>query len=298
MNRVEVIEWRGLPWLPNYEISESGNLRRTVSLGWRYHAGGELKGTITPLGYHKYQLKKLGRITTVFAHRLVCEAFHGPCPADKDRVAHFDGDKLNNHYSNLRWATAEENSADRVRHEAGTYLRNTYKPAALTKPAQFRPLPSHATLRELLHYDPESGDLRRKNGSVAFTTYCHGSLVGKVCGGRYAAHRIIWKWMTGKDPVWVIDHINGDPLDNRWVNLRDVPQGQNCRNTARRCTNSSGHVGVNYSRRDKRWCAVITVSYRSLSLGSFKTKEQAAAARRAGEIKYGFHPNHGRERNV
>nr|WP_276555643.1 HNH endonuclease signature motif containing protein [Bradyrhizobium elkanii] len=53
---------------------------------------------------------------TLYSHRLCCEAFHGPSPSDKREVAHWDGNPSNNHFSNLRWASASENGLDRVRH--------------------------------------------------------------------------------------------------------------------------------------------------------------------------------------
>lgn len=59
------------------------------------------------------------------AHKAVCEAWHGPCPPDKNGVAHADGNPLNNHYSNLRWATQAENMADRMAH--GNYTRGAHR---------------------------------------------------------------------------------------------------------------------------------------------------------------------------
>src|SRR5699024_6464865 len=47
-------------------------------------------------------------------HRLVLEAFVGPCP-DGMEACHWDDDKTNNHVSNLRWATQSDNMHDRVR---------------------------------------------------------------------------------------------------------------------------------------------------------------------------------------
>jgi hypothetical protein len=57
-----------------------------------------------------------GRRRTAHLHRLVCEAYHGPAPSPIHHAAHWDGDKENNSASNLRWATPQENEADKVRH--------------------------------------------------------------------------------------------------------------------------------------------------------------------------------------
>jgi hypothetical protein len=100
-------EWRPVPHFPNYEISESGRVRREGRL---------LKPSKQSVGYIRYGLWQDGRRKEVLAHRLVCEAWHGPLDAMRPVVAHWDNDKTNNHYSNLRWCTQKENQQDRVRH--------------------------------------------------------------------------------------------------------------------------------------------------------------------------------------
>lgn len=73
---------------------------------------------------HGYLLVGLwnGERTTVrLVHQLVCEAFHGRRPSKAHQVAHADGDRANNAASNLRWATARENAADKYRH--GTHIQ-------------------------------------------------------------------------------------------------------------------------------------------------------------------------------
>jgi hypothetical protein len=52
----------------------------------------------------------------VWVHQLVCEAFHGPRPTSEHQVRHLDGNRLNNHATNLAWGTREENDADRKLH--------------------------------------------------------------------------------------------------------------------------------------------------------------------------------------
>lgn len=108
-------EWRVIERFPAYEVSENGDVRRRVRLG-SWPAGGQLNGSISNYGYRIFQLWRDGERRTMGSHALVCETWHGPCPEGKDQVAHFDGDNLNNHFSNLRWATAAENGDDTKRH--------------------------------------------------------------------------------------------------------------------------------------------------------------------------------------
>lgn len=108
-------EWRTLDWLPGYEISEHGDVRRTVRQ--RSQPAGELLKAEMHKGYTRYRLTDgQGRYRRVAAHRLVCEAWHGPAPEGKTDAAHYNGARSDNHYSNLRWATRLENNADQRLH--------------------------------------------------------------------------------------------------------------------------------------------------------------------------------------
>ena len=74
----------------------------------------------------------------------------------------------------------------------------------------------------------------------------------------------------------VVDHINGDGLDNRRVNLRIVRPRDNIRKARMYVTNTSGFRGVSTFGKSKKWCAAITVNFKIRNLGWFDTKEQAA----------------------
>ena len=67
-----------------------------------------LNGSITKVGYLRYQFADNGRHFRVSAQRLVASLFI-PNPENKPQVNHKDGNKLNNHFSNLEWATCSEN---------------------------------------------------------------------------------------------------------------------------------------------------------------------------------------------
>lgn len=105
----------------------------------------------------------------------------------------------------------------------------------------------------------------------------------------FGAHRVIYKIYHGVDPFH-IDHINGDPSDNRLKNIRSVTPGENAKNTRRR--NAEKIYGV--SKRGKGWIAYIGVDGKAKYLGSFKLKRDAIAARKEAEVEFGYHSNHGR----
>lgn len=133
------------------------------------------------------------------------------------------------------------------------------------------------------------------SGKPAFAAKTsHGYLNGSFLRHRFYAHQIAWFFHTGHWPTQNIDHINGDKTDNRPENLRDVATHINCRNSRRPITNTSGHVGVGPSgMKRKPWKALIMVNKRGISLGNFKTIEEAIAARNAASAIYEFTARHG-----
>lgn len=109
------MEWRSIPGFPDYEVSEYGHLRR-VRAGRTRRAGWVLKGYINAHGYLCYKIMNAKREKVLAkAHRLVCLAFYGLPPDGREHVAHYDGNPLNNHYTNLRWASPKDNAEDAIR---------------------------------------------------------------------------------------------------------------------------------------------------------------------------------------
>lgn len=98
-----------------------------------------------------------------------------------------------------------------------------------------KPLPSKETLAEFFAYDEETGVVtllkrtsqRTPVGSKVGSHHTSGYLKVNFQGKSYPLTRIIWKLVTGLEPLGEIDHINRDRKDNRWVNLRDVTSQQN-----------------------------------------------------------------------
>jgi hypothetical protein len=117
-----VIEaWRPINWIEGVEGYEVSNLGQVRSLdrivdcgraGMRPVKGRILKQNKTQ-GYWKTDL---GKGNTWLVHILVCTAFHGPKPSPEHEVAHWDGNKENNVWTNLRWTTPVGNKADHIRH--------------------------------------------------------------------------------------------------------------------------------------------------------------------------------------
>jgi hypothetical protein len=169
-------------------------------------------------------------------------------------------------------------------------------------------------LRQLLRYEPETGalfwrtrdrrlfscdaDWRTFNklwaGQPAFTSYDRdGYLVGSVAHWNFKAHRVCWMIAKGIAPMQ-IDHINGVKDDNRLINLRSVTPRQNAVNAAKSKNNTSGTTGVSWHKGTKTWIARISVFGERRFLGAFSELRDAIAARKEAEIRFRYHPNHGR----
>jgi hypothetical protein len=120
--------WRPIAGRPGYEVSDFGRVRSLDRVVRRLQHGRlvdvHYKGVmlrLNPAG-NGYLNVNLGRGRSARVHSLVLEAFVGPRPAGH-QAAHADGDKLNNAAANLRWATPQENNADKRLH--GTLQRGS-----------------------------------------------------------------------------------------------------------------------------------------------------------------------------
>ena len=154
---------------------------------------------------------------------------------------------------------------------------------------------TYERLREVLHYDPETGVFTRlvrtsnriKVGDVAGCSAGDGYVQIRVDGVRYLAHRLAFLWMTGEWPRDMIDHINGVRDDNRFANLRPATRAENMQNQRRAMSNSqTGLLGV--TRVGKRFMATIQVDGRKIHIGTFDTPEQAHEAYLAAKRR--LHP--------
>lgn len=106
-----MIVFRPIRGFPGYAVSISGRV-------WSYLTDKELKATPNRDGYLHVSLYNNGRRSTAKIHTLVCTVFHGPRPPGRPQLhpaCHIDGNRLNNHKDNLRWATPSDNWHDGLR---------------------------------------------------------------------------------------------------------------------------------------------------------------------------------------
>jgi hypothetical protein len=127
------------------------------------------------------------------------------------------------------------------------------------------------------------------------TLSVHGYKRTYAFGRRYLQHRIVLLLSNGEWPKEHTDHINGDRSDNRICNLRPVTQSENNKNTTLR-KNNTGYFGI---RRlgPNSWRAKIGNKDARVANGRaayFNNLADAIAWRKAKEIEYGYHENHGR----
>lgn len=158
-------------------------------------------------------------------------------------------------------------------------------------------------LKELLHYDPDTGvftwKVSRGNaraGSVAGSVDGHHGywLIG-IDGGNHRAHRLAWFYVYGTQPDEQIDHINGVRSDNRINNLREATNSQNQRNTGARSHNTSGFKGVRWHKASGKYCAAIQHKGKRHHLGLFSGPDEAHAAYcKAADDMHRDFANHGR----
>lgn len=142
-------------------------------------------------------------------------------------------------------------------------------------------------LREVLGYDPETGDMFWLSGGKGIRLHRRAGYVDPSTGyikimvdkKQQYAHRIAWSLTHGSKPNEQIDHINGCRTDNRLSNLRLATHAENCQNHQRRPINTTGFKGVvRYFDGRGGFRAQIKKDGKGMHLGVFDTAEEAHAA--------------------
>ena len=179
-----------------------------------------------------------------------------------------------------------------------------------------KPVPlSRDDVLALLSYDPETGVFTRKTipddhfadvgTSRMYNARFAGEIAGYECpkgyrlctlsGGTHRLHRLAFLVMTGEWPPEEIDHINGDPGDNRWNNLRAVTTAVNSRNQHLQVNNRTGLPGVHWDATYNRWIVQIGTDVGRLQFIDHDFFEECCL-RKSLELQHNYTPRHGRYR--
>jgi HNH endonuclease len=223
-----------------WKISPAPSVRVGDEAGYRTTAGGRA----IMIGYKPHACARLAWLYV-----------HGKVPTGM--IRHANGDKSDNRISNL---------------------------SIKADPAKNRDDISLERLRDDLLYDPLTGNFYWKHSrsgqhpvDQAGTVRTDGYVMIGYLAKTYLAHRLAWFYVHGAWPVETVDHINGNPSDNRFVNLRQAKHFENSQNRALKSTNTTGMTGI--FKRGRKWFARATVNNYTHTVGSFNTKEEAIVAR-------------------
>ena len=167
-------------------------------------------------------------------------------------------------------------------------------------------------VRSILEYDGKTGLFRWKFNPQRKKEW-NTRRAGKAAGGKsgdvhtiriddrlYLSHRIAWLITYGEWPADEIDHINGDPMDNRVENLREATHAENSCNRSFQCNNTNGFIGVRFRPHHGKWEGRINFNGKTVWRKYFDTAQEAAAARRIAveEIHGDFTPRHPKRRSA
>jgi hypothetical protein len=234
---------------------ETGIITKKTTTSWNSEKGDIVKNTQTMIRIEGKEYSIL---------RLIWLYMYGNFPIKN--IKHIDGNLQNNKLNNL-----EENFSTKE------------KPKKLTQ----------KRLKELLHYNPETGIFTRKvttapnaiKGSRAGTQMTLGYREIHLDNKRYYEHRLAWLYVHGYLPENEIDHINRIKDDTRICNLREISHSCNMKNINPKSSCKTGIPGVFKSKTTKRWWSYISLGPGTKRgwLGSFKNFDEAVCTRLAAE---------------
>ncbi len=142
-------------------------------------------------------------------------------------------------------------------------------------------------LKELLHYNPETGVFTRKvsrgktlKGERAGYVNVSGYRIIEIDGKAHREHRLAFLYTEGSMPPDCVDHINRVSTDNRLSNLRKVTHQENMANRK----DNAPFVGVGWRDDCSRWQARAKIKGKDVYLGYFKTHIAACYCRHAHDI--------------
>jgi hypothetical protein len=158
---------------------------------------------------------------------------------------------------------------------------------------RFKKLPSFELVDEFIDYNPLTGCATWKkspsrNAPINSSVGCifKGYLVIGFKGNTYAAHRIFWLLHNCVDPgSMIVDHIDGNKLNNKVSNLRLATDSENQMNRSVTVRSKSGIKGVCWDPYAEKYKAFIKHNNKAIHIGLFTTQEKAFEARQAKEVE-------------
>lgn len=151
---------------------------------------------------------------------------------------------------------------------------------------------NHERVLKLFNYNPNTGEITRrvsrgpkKAGSIVGYKRNDGYIAVEINSCAYLIHRLIWFMITQQWPS-LIDHVDGDPTNNKWDNLRLCNSQENSFNRGMFNTNTSGVKGVHWHKQAGKWQVGLRLDGRYKSLGLYKDLELAELAIREAREKY------------
>jgi hypothetical protein len=153
-----------------------------------------------------------------------------------------------------------------------------------------------------LTYNADTGEIKLKNYTESVNpdkfSYTELSQMGylrvRINKKRYRAHRIAWLLFYGEEPKGIVDHINGNKLDNRICNLRIADDFTSSWNKGLSKRNTSGYKNVFYDSTEKKWAAAI-IAKKKLYKKHFNSVDDAIKV--AADLRcklHGEYANHGK----
>ena len=161
-------------------------------------------------------------------------------------------------------------------------------------------------LRKRLNYNPDTGVFIWKSSSK-MTKYWNTRYANKTAGcltpngyiiicidrNDYLAHRLAFLWVKNLWPKYQIDHIDGNPSNNKWSNLRQATSSQNQFNCKLYENNKTGFKGVHLDTRSKTYHAQISAYGKRIRIGGFATPNEAHLT--LVQIRKNLHKEYGRD---
>ena len=201
-------------------IEDTGRLRNEKTKRW-------LKGGYNK-GYHFYSLHFRGKQYILYTHRAVAKYFI-PNPNNLPIVHHKDGNKTNNFYLNLEWVSSKEHGEI----TASQQKTKTRKPRIKITNEELKEL-NLAQFRDTRYYISDEGKVYNMSEKFELRLEESGNYLRFNCnytnGQRkhVLVHRAVWEAFNGPIPEgYDIDHIDGNPKNNRLDNLEAVTHQEN-----------------------------------------------------------------------